>query len=105
MAKFYIMQNSDYKLVAGPFDGIEEAQNFKKNNIEYRYGTDICKMEDEPSSKHWAISEDEIRSQREAHEAYMATFSGDNLEMLERNHHSTPDHEDRDNAIHNLLNN
>ena len=40
-----------------------------------------------------------------SHDQYMASFSGDKLEMLERNHQSVPDHEDRDNAVHNLLNN
>ena len=38
-------------------------------------------------------------------EAYMASFSGDKIAMLERNHHSKTDHEDRDNSIHNFLNN
>ena len=40
-----------------------------------------------------------------SHEAYMASFSEDKTEMLERNHHERPNYEDRDNAIHNLLNN
>ena len=40
-----------------------------------------------------------------SHEAYMASFSGDKLAMLERNHHECPNYEDRDNAVHNLLNN
>lgn len=39
------------------------------------------------------------------YEAYMSSFSGDKLDMLERNHHSRPDYEDRDNAVHDLLNN
>lgn len=40
-----------------------------------------------------------------SNEVYMASFSDDKIATLERNHHSRPDHEDRDNSVRNFLNN
>lgn len=40
-----------------------------------------------------------------SHDQYMASFAGDKIAMLERNHHERLDHEDRDNAVNDLLNN